>query len=171
MSDQADHSQEQADAEAAAAAEAGAAREADLQTRLAAAERTNTFQSVIPGDKLGSDLGQLFTQGYRGDLTSEAITEAATKVGLLESPPDPNAGQSDGSTEERQQLRAGAEVPGHEPGPDPREEATMAGKEAWKRGTEADALSAHFGTIIHYAAAGDQRVILDYMNPRSQGAR
>jgi hypothetical protein len=62
-----------------------AKRADELESRLAAVERENTFAKAL-GDRLTDPKMAYFQKAYDGDLTVEAIREAATRDGFLTEP-------------------------------------------------------------------------------------
>lgn len=103
-----------------------------------------------------SPTNALFFKAYEGDLTNEAVTEAAKGYGLIQETPPPTGDVTDPDerrqTGERQQAAAGSVPDGNAPTEDPRVSAIKAGEEVLiAGGTEEAAMGAAFDTI---AAAG-----------------
>lgn len=104
--------------------------------------------------------GQLFFNGYRGDLTKEAIVEAAMAAGILQSnepppPPDPGVTPEErGSTGERQQAAVGSQPDAGvaNQDEDPRVQAIKDGEMVMANGgTQDAAMAAAFDTIASAA--------------------
>jgi len=122
-------------------------------------------------------LGQLFFNGYKGDLTIEAISTAAIGAGVIKDPnetPEPPAPsdltpEERGSTQERQQTAAGAQPDGGVVGEDmdPRVRAVLAGHENLDAGgTTESAMGVAFDEIASAAYnEGDKRAIFEPGRP------
>jgi hypothetical protein len=65
-----------------------AKRADELETRLTAMERENTFAKAL-GDRLTDPKMRYFQQGYDGELTVEAVREAAKRDGFWAEPGTP----------------------------------------------------------------------------------
>jgi len=132
-----------------------------------AARRELAF--VKAGIDTDTPLGQMFFDAYKGDLTSEAIKEAAATIGLgrepePETPSTPPEEQS--STGERRNLASGAtgDLPPNPDDlkPDPRKEARdLADKVLADGGSREEAMARQFSTLVQAAQSGDRRVILE----------
>lgn len=104
-------------------------------------------------------MNKLFFEGYKGELTNEAVVEAAKGYGLIKEP-DPNtppAGEVTdpairNQTGERQQAATGNVPDGNAPTEDPRVTAIRTGEDIMANGgTQEGAMGAAFDVI---AAAG-----------------
>jgi hypothetical protein len=133
-----------------------AARQADAETiRNLTLENLMLGQGVNPKD----GLGQLFFNGYKGELTEEAVASAIETSGVKQ-PPVPSSESGDPGltpeerqqSEERQRLAAGATPESGGPSPDPRLNAIKRGDEVMAQGgSQEEAIGAAFDEI---AAAG-----------------
>ena len=152
------------------------------EARAIAAERRIAFLEA--GVDTTSDIGQLFVAAYPGELTADAIQEAAARVGALrqatpppavegqpgQAPPTQQQGQNYDPVEAALQTLARngtqGEIPGGAPtppvDPDPIErgyEAYTADVNAGRRREDA-ATHVLFG-ILEAAGKGDARVLFD----------
>jgi hypothetical protein len=106
-------------------------------------------------------MDKLFFESYGGEITAEAVTEAAKGYGLIKEPDvkpgeitDPDERRQTG---ERQQTAAGASPDGQTPSIDPREQAIKDGQQVMANGgTQEAAMAAAFDTIAA-AGYGDSR--------------
>lgn len=150
------------------------ARKAD-ELSAAATERDEAKRKLAfyeSGIDMKSDLADLFVKGYDGDLTADAIKEAAAKYpGLIgdavapvveQTPEEIEAARVEAEqTGVRQALTQGASNAGVLPDRDPRELAAEAVAKARADGrSEEVALSAGLRELVSAAAAGDKRVRL-----------
>jgi len=109
-------------------------------------------------DPLSEDapMNKLFFEGYKGEMTSEAVVAAAKGYGLIKEPSAPTGDITDPNerqqTQQRQDVQTGG-PPGNEPpSEDPRVVAIKVGEAAMANGaTEEMAMGAAFD---HIAAAG-----------------
>lgn len=152
--------------------ESRAAGADDATARAEAAERRLAFAEA--GIDLSSDDERVrfFVEGYRGELTTEAIRAKATTLGVLgagtpateapvEEPPDTalEEGEADLSRE-RRVLQQGA-PPDQAPPANPYAEAeAIHGKVLAEGGQEKHALGAAFNSLANAAHRGDERVIV-----------
>jgi hypothetical protein len=102
-------------------------------------------------------INKLFFEGYRGDLTSEAVLEAAKSYGLVRPPEDGPSGDVTDPEERRQTLdrqvaSGGAKPDAETPSEDPRITALKVGQEMLDAGSTQEAA---FGRAFdEIAAAG-----------------
>jgi len=120
------------------------------------------------GINTSTPLGQMFLKSYDGELTPEAITEAASAVGLVEgqADPDPVAGEPGTAEAAHQEARSRLnqgdaaaldETPDNAP-----DKAFKAYNDARKRGTRTDdARVEGFKALIQEAARGNPTAIFD----------
>lgn len=111
-------------------------------------------------------MGKLFFEGYKGELTVEAVTEAATGYGLLKKPDEKPSGEPGDVTDpderrqtgERQQAATGSVPDGNAPSKDPRLVAVETGNEVMGAGgTQEAAIGAAFDEIAAAGYGGDGR--------------
>lgn len=149
------------------------ARKAD-ENATAAAERDVALRKLAMRDAgiPKGVLGEMFEETYKGELTAEAITEAASKIpGLIaeaaqpaveKTPEEIEAARIEAEqTGARQALAQGNTNAGVLPDRDPRELAAEAVAKARADGrSEEVALSAGLRELVSAAANGDRRVRL-----------
>lgn len=144
----------------------------EAEARVAALEAENrelTFKAVL-GDQMGSDLGQIFVDGYKGDLDSEAI---AVKWAAVAGNGAPTSVVAETSTSERQALVSDATG---DTGQEPTKpvlgrngEAVKAGMAVLEDGgTREEAMGTTFATIVQAAESGDRSVMLGSGGVRDQ---
>lgn len=144
-------------------------REAAKRGRTAAQEaaalkRENAFlKAGVPTD---SPLGEMFAKAYDGELTAEAISEAASKIGLLggnDATSQPDA-QPPASEQIRQTLNEGNPTSvstTDDRGPDPTDNALRSFQTERLQIGEENARLAAFDRMVVAGANGDQRAIFD----------
>jgi hypothetical protein len=166
-----------------------AANSAANEERAAQAERRLAFLEA--GVDSSTAVGQLFIDGYKGELDPNAITEAADKVGALRQAPEPPAVPTEGqpnqppgnnysTLEAAAQMLAQNGVQGDVPGgarvPDPDPDPIERGFENYTKdvmaGRRRDDAATHvvFG-ILEAAAKGDERVLFDKDRDRNGTTR
>lgn len=165
-----------------------AANAETADARATQAERRLAFLEV--GVDSTSPVGQLFIDGYKGELTPEAITEAAAKVGAMRqapAPADPGAPnptkpvtQTYNAVEAAMQQLVQSGVQGEIPGgakppeadPDPVEHSFEDFTASMLAGRRREDAATHvlFG-IMEAAAKGDKRVIFDKERDRNGTTR
>lgn len=139
-----------------------------LREKAKKADEIPNIQKELAMVKAGIDtdspLGKFFFDGYKGELTKEAVIAAAQEIGLLEKQaPDPGVTQEEKSaTQERQQLVSGAAQASEQSGKHP----TVEGKENAKRildegGTYEQAGAGYLSTIMQRYKDGDTRGVRD----------
>lgn len=144
-----------------------------LREKAAQADSIPTIQKELAMVKAGIDtetpMGKFFFEGYKGELTKEAVVSAAQELGLLEKPAvEPGTTtEEQSSTKERQKLVTGAAEAGLQSGKHPIEEA----KEASKRildegGTFEQAGAGYLSTLMQRHAEGDKRATKDPRQPQ-----
>lgn len=164
--------------EIARQAEANAKAAEDAKAEAAAAQRELAFFRA--GINADSDVGKMFVKGYDGELTAEAIKEAAAKIPtLLDATAEPVTEQTPEQIEaarlqaeqtgERSDLARGAASYSEAEARDPRELAREAVAKARIDGlSEENALSAGLNELVGAAMAGDKRVRLPSFGDRGQ---
>lgn len=141
-----------------------------LQAELAeAAEAKRQLAFVRAGVDLDSKVGKLFYKAYDGELDAEALKAEASELGaLVGTSPAPPAPKNDDvpegerrSTEERQNLTTGASAE-EALGPNPKEVALTAGRDALKAGARSEEAVGEAFRIIAEAGFKDKdpRVIV-----------
>lgn len=143
------------------------AREAAEATAAESANDKRENVMLRAGIDLDTPLGQLFADGYKGELDKEAIKAAWGVLGVTpsnETPTaDPNANDDGSSAEEiaRQQREAalsnGGTQPGTEPTPDPYIDALQRYHDSGGN-QQTEAQVAGIQAIFDAAAKGDARV-------------
>lgn len=134
-----------------------------------AAKRELAFLKA--GVDTSTPIGQLYMNGYDGELDAEAIKAGYEALGMS----TPTASENDeafepdeaGSTQERQSLASGATGDTGETPPIPvrgmEGRAARAGRDALANGApREDAIGAMFGTLAGAAAEGDRTVIVPF---------
>lgn len=123
-----------------------------------AAMRENAMLKA--GINTDSPLGKFFSDSYKGELTKEAVTAAATEIGLLEKEtPDPEVSEQEKeSTKERQKLTSGAADPSEMPKKHPREEGIEQARRVLDEGgTYEQGGAAYLSTLMQRHQEGDPR--------------
>lgn len=121
--------------------------------RIAELEKKDVMRDA--GIDLTTPIGQLFLDGYKGELTVEDVKAAATATGIIK--PEGQEGTEpppadDGSTNDRRQAAAGTTAEGQGPSEDPRAIAVQEGIEVLEAGgTMQGAMGAAFNRIAHAA--------------------
>lgn len=140
------------------------AKQADTnETELAELRKERLFfKAKIDVD---SPLGKLLYDGYKGDLTVEAISEAAAGIPGLgaEAPSTEIPDDEKNLTDERRDLGAGSKADDfRQAEPDPKEAAIASGSKALDDGkSEEVALGNVFESLMRSAMKGDKRVLWD----------
>jgi hypothetical protein len=134
------------------------------RAEAAALQRENAF--LRAGVDLDSPLGKMFGKAYDGELTREAIQEAAKEVGAIRTaetaaspPPEPQHDTT--QSQDRMDLASGSTVP--DPNlANPYQEAERAWDAARADGaTREAAAAAPLAVLLEAAHRGDSRVILE----------
>lgn len=147
-----------------------ALRDAAERGKQAARERDELVRKVAfleAGIDTKTPIGQMFSKAYDGELTAEAITNAAKEVGVLKAeteeqpPPGPAITENERQqSQERMAISGDSQAPGPDPEPDPRVQGMKEFREAIANGQpREDAAGAWYGKVINAAANGDDRVI------------
>jgi hypothetical protein len=157
--------------------EENARKGAEAEQRALAAERRAAFAEA--GIPLNGDAAQFFRDGYKGELTAEAIREKATAVGVLTpaatpppppEPPDTPLLPGEADFQQERRALAGGAPPDQLPDRDPYEFA----REVYDKELEAGREWKHaFGTalnaVVNAGHRGDQRVIIPGLTPAAIG--
>lgn len=152
------------------------ARVAELEGQVAGAEqaaRENVF--LRAGVDLDSPLGKLLFDGYKGEMTKEAVVAAWAGIQPAEATPPPaEEGQPNEAIERQERHEAlvnGSIAPGTEPDPHPMEEAYRIFHAGMKKGRSREKASRPaLEHIVAAAANGDERVIFDPVRWREEMA-
>lgn len=151
------------DPDAPSAEEAAQAAELSRRERAAAdaksrdLELTNLMlRAGLDPESADSPVNKLFFEGYKGELTNDAVIEAAKGYGLIKEPDQPTGDVTDPAereqTGQRQQVSTGTAPDGNLPSEDPRVGSIKVGEAVMERGgTQEMAIGAAFD---HIAAAG-----------------
>lgn len=145
-----------------------AKRAKNLETENTQLQRTNLMLQA--GIDLTSDRGKFFAEGYKGELTVEAVKAQATTLGFIgaaapsaadnESPDTPLEEGEAALAADRRDLAQGSPADSPAP-PNPYERADEIGQEIRAGGgKEKEAVGAGLNYLVNAAAQGDKRVII-----------
>lgn len=127
------------------------------EARVRGLELTNLMlRAGLDPESQEQPMNKLFFEGYKGDLTTEAVVEAAKSYGLIKLPDAPTGEVTDPverqQTADRQTAATGNIPDGGTPSPDPRDQAVKEGLAVMEAGgSQEAAMGAAFDRI---AAAG-----------------